>query len=230
MKILAVDTSTKSCSVAIVDNENLLAELTLVIEDTNNRHLMDMVDKAVKLSGITCSMLDGFAVIKGPGTFTGLRIGISTVKGLAFALNKPVAGISSLEALAMQVYPFPDFICSLLDARRNEVYYAGYQFQNGRLIKIMKEQVARPERLSDSLKKVSLFVGNGGVVYKKTIQDKMGDQACFATPGQNVIKASTVAFLGLTRFIKQDEDNVHALVPDYIRQSDAELNFKRKKG
>ena len=102
MKILAVDTATKSCSVAIVDKDTLLAEVSITSKQTHSRHLMEMVNRAMGMSGLNISGLDGLAVTIGPGSFTGLRIGISSVKGLAMASGKPVVGISSLDVLAMQ--------------------------------------------------------------------------------------------------------------------------------
>ena len=104
MKILALDTAAKSCSVAIVDKESVLAELTLCREQTHSKHLMEMINTTIELSGIIVSELDGFAVTRGPGSFTGLRIGISSIKGLAAATCKPLVGVSSLDALAMQCF------------------------------------------------------------------------------------------------------------------------------
>ncbi|MGD9326825.1 MAG: tRNA (adenosine(37)-N6)-threonylcarbamoyltransferase complex dimerization subunit type 1 TsaB, partial [Desulfobacterales bacterium] len=102
MKILALDTATQSCSVAIIDGEQLLAELTRANVKTHSRHLMDLIETVCLAADLSVRDMDGFAVTIGPGSFTGLRIGISTIKGLAFSLSKPVAGVSSLEALAWQ--------------------------------------------------------------------------------------------------------------------------------
>ena len=131
MIILAVDTATTSCSVAIIDKKCVLAEITLLREETHSKHLMDMIHTAIGFSGLKLSDLDGFAVVRGPGSFTGLRIGITTVKGLAAGLKKPLVGISSLEALAMQASHSPYLICPLLDARRGEVYFSRYRFDRG---------------------------------------------------------------------------------------------------
>ena len=122
MKILAVDTATNSCSAAIVDDGIACAELTTVNNQTHSKHLLHMIDTVCDMSGLKITDMDGFAVTIGPGSFTGLRIGISTVKGLAWPLNKPVVGISSLDALAWQCIPAAYPICTLLDARKQEVY------------------------------------------------------------------------------------------------------------
>ncbi len=115
MKILAVDTATKGCSVAVTENSILLTELTLVSSRTHSKHLMGMIETAFSMSGLTVNDIDGFAVTKGPGSFTGLRIGISAIKGLASAAGKPVAGVSTLDSLAFQ-FPsdYPHLICPLL--------------------------------------------------------------------------------------------------------------------
>ena len=128
MKILAIDTATMSCSAAIVADGLLRAELNTVTNQTHSKHLMDMIHTVCDMSEIKIAEVDGFAVTIGPGSFTGLRIGISTIKGLAWSLNKPVVGVSSLDAIAWQCDLSPYPICSLLDARKHEVYYCLYLF------------------------------------------------------------------------------------------------------
>ena len=145
MRILAVDTSTRSCSVAVVDGNDLLAEVTSGNGQTHSRHLMAMIDSVLGLAGLDLSMTDGLAFTCGPGSFTGLRIGISTILGLAAATRKPIVGISGLDALAMQAATPDMTICPLIDGRRNEVYCARYRWINGELVKEMAEQVLLPE-------------------------------------------------------------------------------------
>ena len=225
MRILAVDTATTSCSVAIVDNTSLLSEFTLAKEETHSKHLMDMIKAALRMSGLNFSDLDGFAVTRGPGSFTGLRIGISTIKGLAVASEKPVVGVSSLETLALQVSYSRDLICPILDARRGEVYFSRYRFLNGHLKKQTKERVAPPDQAVDDLNESCLFVGNGAVVYKEMILEKMGEFASFAPLIQNTIRASTMAYLSMAKFENNDTDDIEKILPYYIRKSDAELNL-----
>ncbi len=118
MKILALDTATKSCSVALTENGRLCAELTTLKDQTHSKHVMDLIHSVFEISGVSISDVDGFAVTIGPGSFTGLRIGISTIKGLAHAVGKPIVGISSLKALAWQCTDQNFLICPLLDARK----------------------------------------------------------------------------------------------------------------
>jgi tRNA threonylcarbamoyladenosine biosynthesis protein TsaB len=225
MIILAVDTATTSCSVAIVDKKSVLAEVTVLRKETHSRHLMDMIHTAIGFSGLDFSDLDGFAVVRGPGSFTGLRIGITTVQGLAAGSKKPLVGVSSLEALAMQVSNWPYLICPLLDARRGEVYFSRYRFINGRLKKQMEEKVTPPDRAVGDLCESCLFVGNGAWLYKKILLEKLGEFASFAPIIQNTIRASTVAYLSLEKFENSDTDDIGKFMPHYIRKSDAELNL-----
>ena len=226
MKILAVDTATLSCSAAIVDNGLVCAELTTVNNQTHSKHLMNMIDTVCDISGLKIADMDGFAVTRGPGSFTGLRIGISTVKGLAWSLNKPVVGISSLDALAWPCAPGAYLVCTLLDARKHEVYYCRYHFQDGELKKEGIEQFVVPTEVINDIREPCLFVGNGATLYKEEILEKLGELAFFAGWNQNSIRASSVAGLSLNRFIHHQTDDVALLVPHYIRKSDAELHRK----
>jgi tRNA threonylcarbamoyladenosine biosynthesis protein TsaB len=225
MRILAVDTAAASCSVAILDQAALAAELTLNKKETHSKHLMEMIHAILKISGFGLSDVDGFAVTKGPGSFTGLRIGISTIKGLAAASGKPIVGVSSLEALAVQVPFFPDLICPLIDARKGEVYFSRYRFINGHLEKQTNEQVTRPEKALDHLKESCLFVGNGALLYKNKILEILGRFAFFAPITHNTIRASTVAYLSIARFKSEKTDEIEKFSPHYIRRSDAELKI-----
>lgn len=225
MKILAVDTATQSCSVAIIDTGSLSAELTTVNDQTHSKHLMDLIHAVLRLAGFRIGDMGGFAVTLGPGSFTGLRIGISTVKGLAQALDKPVVGISSLDTLAWQCTDRTYLICPLLDARKGEVYFATYRLDNDRLIPKSTERVKPPEKAVQDIKEPCVFVGNGAQLYRKDIKAALGNMAYFALGGQNIIRASSVAFLSVDRFETHNTDEVASLVPHYIRKSDAELNF-----
>ena len=177
------------------------------------------------MSGLNLSDLDGFAVTRGPGSFTGLRIGISTIKGLALASEKPVVGVSSLETLALQMSYSRDLICPILDAHRGEVYFSRYRFLNGHLKKQTKECVAPPDKAVEDLNESCLFVGNGALLYKEMILEKMGKSASFAPMIQHTIRASTMAYLSMAKFEKNDTDDIEKILPYYIRKSDAELNL-----
>jgi len=245
MKILAVDTAANTCSVAVADSRflhggsglylspgkeaGILTEISSVTRQTHSKHLMGMIRLVLEMAGMTISDVQGFAVAKGPGSFTGLRIGISTIKGLAAASGKPAAGVSNLDALAFQ-FPFSPYpICTLLDARKGEVYSSFYRFENGNLKKEGKDRVISPGTLVSEIREPCLFAGNGALLYRKTIQEKMGGNAYFAPACHNVIRASSVARLSLDQFEKNDTDGIAPFEPHYIRKSDAELGFGKKK-
>jgi len=233
MKILAVDTATKSCSVAIAADTSLLAEQTLISSETHSKHLMRMIKTVLDLSDLAVSEMDGWAVTLGPGTFTGLRIGVSAVKGLAAAFGKPVAGISSLDALAAQAAEPAGLICPMIDARRGEVYCALYRLNsnvpdNGKLIKEMDEDVLSPDKAIFGIHEPCLFIGNGAALYKQTIIDNLGSLAQFAAPCQNTICASTVARLGIKKLKNNAADKTDTFTPRYLRKSDASLKIKTK--
>ncbi len=223
MKVLAVDTATKSCSVAVVSDEQILAEMTILNEQTHSKHLMDLISSTIKISGLELKDLDGFAVTRGPGSFTGLRIGISTVKGLAAASEKPIVGISTLNALASQFSFSPYLICPVLDARKNEVYCSTYRFTDTTLRNIMHEQVLSLEQAISNINETCLFIGDGVYANKKIIIDKLEEFAKFAIPCQNVIRASSVALLGISKIRSNNTENTETFIPNYIRKSEAEL-------
>jgi len=224
MRILAVDTSTRSCSVAVVDRSDLLAEVTSGNGQTHSRHLMAMIDSALGLAGLNLSMTDGLAFTCGPGSFTGLRIGISTILGLSTATRKPIVGISGLDALAMQAAAPDMTICPLIDGRRNEVYCARYRWVNGELVKEAAEQVLSPELAISGLNNTPvLFAGNGAQLYQTLIRDRLGDCARFALNCQNTLRASTVAWISMKRFEMGDVDDIFRFEPMYIRRPDAKI-------
>jgi tRNA threonylcarbamoyladenosine biosynthesis protein TsaB len=227
MKILALDTATNSCSVAATDDGALSAELTIQKNQTHSKHLMKLIHSVLESAGFAVGDLDGLAVTIGPGSFTGLRIGISAIKGLAHALGKPVVGVSTLQALAWQCGQTPYLICPLLDARKGEVYAATYHFNADQLVQKTSARALIPEAIVEDIKSPCVFIGTGARLYRQNIIAALGNLAHFVPEGQNIIRASSVAFLSMPRFDTNDSDGISGLVPHYIRKSDAELNFGR---
>ncbi|MFQ5483918.1 MAG: tRNA (adenosine(37)-N6)-threonylcarbamoyltransferase complex dimerization subunit type 1 TsaB [Desulfobacterales bacterium] len=228
MRILALDTATDCCSIAIIDEDTLLAEINLISGETHSKHLMGMIKHLLHLSGCLLSDIDGFAVTRGPGSFTGLRIGISATKGLAMAAGKSMVGVSVLDALAFQLPFSSSLICPILDARKGEVYFALYRSCRGGLQKETEEQVLTPQQALSRIKEPCIFFGQGAKTYQKVIKEEKGDFAYFPSPSQNILRASTVAFIGMDRFKKKMTDDISDFIPHYIRKSDAELADKKK--
>ncbi len=227
MKILAVDTTSHGCSVAVVDNQKVLAEFHLLKRETHSKHLLSSIDSLLETSGLDITQVDGFAVAKGPGSFTGLRIGISTVKGLAAATGKPVTGVSSLKALACGVPVCREQICAIIDARKNEVYASFYRYVDNNIVRITKEIAVSPHELVKKIDETTLFVGSGVDVYKQKLVDIAGQNSIFSSERNNYINAVNVANLAALSFQKGDNSDIAGLVPNYIRKSDAEINLQR---
>lgn len=233
MNILAVDTATKSCSVAVVNKKTIISEYTVTHKDTHSRFVMGLIHEILGISHLAVKDMDGFAVTIGPGSFTGLRIGLSTVKGLALATGKPVVGVSSLAALAFPVcIPISapvkgknTLICPMLDARRNEVYAGGYRFNGMALINEQPARVVRPDEAIKDIDEPCLFVGDGAVAYAELIKSNLGQLAVFADFSGNIIRASVVGHIAIERFKNKDTDNPGLLKPVYLRKSDAEKNL-----
>jgi tRNA threonylcarbamoyladenosine biosynthesis protein TsaB len=228
MKILALDTATKSCSVALTDNGTVSAELTTLKDQTHSKHLMELIHSVFEIAGTGIRDVDGFAVTIGPGSFTGLRIGISTIKGLAHAMGKPVVGVSSLKALAWQCADENHCIYPFLDARKGEVYWASYLFEGARLVQKTAARATAPEAALEDIKNPCVFIGNGAQLYRKQIKSKLGHFAHFVPKDKDILKASSIALLSLERFNAREVDEAGSLIPHYIRKSDAELKFDNK--
>ena len=226
MKILAVDTSTSTCSVGITNADGVLAESVDSSGQTHARHLMGMIHSSIAASGISIEEIDGLAVVTGPGTFTGLRIGISTIKGLAYALSRPAVGVTSLAALAFQAELRTKFVCPVMDARRSEVYYGLYVSEGGEASQVGMHHVAPPSALAREIDGSCQFIGNGARLYRETFETALGSLAMFSHTCRDTIRVGTVAKLALKQFQKKEPHKLSAVVPYYIRKSDAERHAK----
>jgi tRNA threonylcarbamoyladenosine biosynthesis protein TsaB len=229
MKILSIDTSTSTCTVGVVDARGILAQSVDDSGQTHARHLMGMIDGTLTQAGISVQAIEGFAVITGPGTFTGLRIGISTTQGLAYALSKPIAGVTSLDALAAQSDLSVTHICSMMDARRSEVYYGLYESVAGHQRQIGQHGVSRPVEMLKHVKEPCHFIGTGARLYQDLIKSSLGSLAQFSQTSKDAIQAETIANLAMAQFQACDNQQLPAVSPYYIRRSDAEIHSHRIK-
>jgi tRNA threonylcarbamoyladenosine biosynthesis protein TsaB len=221
--LLTIDTSTSAGSVALSRGEQLLGEELLNIKATHTDRLLLSLARLLEDTGVGLEAVDAFGVVLGPGSFTGLRVGVATVKGLAMATGKPVVGISSLQALAAQV-PYPRYpLCALLDARKKQVYAGLYRWEGGLPVVQGDERVVFPEDLLDDLEGDILFVGNGAAVYRTLIVRRLGPRAHFSPWPMDVPRASTVAALALAQWRNGQAMSAEGLAPRYIRPSEAEL-------
>jgi tRNA threonylcarbamoyladenosine biosynthesis protein TsaB len=227
MKILAVETSTQAGSVAVVDDEELVSERFVKTPRTHSERLLSAIDDVLEMSGVTLAELDGFAVSLGPGSFTGLRIGLSTVKGLAMATEKPLAGIPTLDVLAQNV-PFTSrLVCPMLDARKSQIFAALFRWQeDGGLAKLTENMAVKPEDLLGRISEEVVVLGSGVRTYQEVILEKLGARTFIAPPHLQHPRAAVVGCLGLDLMKRKGfhGDPLH-VVPVYVRPSEAELKW-----
>jgi tRNA threonylcarbamoyladenosine biosynthesis protein TsaB len=230
MRILAVDTATRTGSVAVLEDDTVVVEVQVTNSETHAKRLMSAVDSTLRMARMEMGDLDGFAVTTGPGSFTGLRIGISAVKGFSFATGRPVAGVSTLDALAYQFPWCPSLVCPFMDARKAQVYTALYKGKgDGDWEKVVSDRVVNPRQWLMQIERLCLFVGDGAVLYKDQIKDILGPRARFAAPYLNTLRASVVAHVGLKQIREGRAVKVAQLVPYYIRKSEAEIKLEQGK-
>ncbi len=230
MKLLAIDTSTTSCSVAVIEGRTPVSQLMLTKRETHSKTLLQSIDTVLDESRNSISDMEGFAVVTGPGSFTGLRIGLSTIKGLASATGAPVAGVSSLEALAYGIPQCDETICALIDARKNEVYAGFFMYNGTRLERVGEDCVVDPEALAGGLTGKTILAGTGAVTYQSVFEEIAGDRIVFLNDSYHHINAVNVGFIALAAFEQNDPENTSILLPNYIRKSDAEIDYEKKHG
>lgn len=222
MKILGIDTSTPIGSVALIDGDNIVAEHTLDIVQAHSSRLMPAIDSVLKWGDITVDALDGCAVGIGPGSFTGIRIGVATIKSICYAVDKPIVGVSTLEAIAYNLRWSNSIICPLLDARRSEIY--GAIFEGRTKWERLSGDLCLPinaflDRIQEDTPAdcVINFVGDGLATYGDVVRENLGDRVHFADAIFNVPRGGTIAYLGAQRLQQGDSDSYWTLVPNYVR-------------
>jgi tRNA threonylcarbamoyladenosine biosynthesis protein TsaB len=228
MKVLSVETSTMLGGVAIADGEaGLIAELRLNVKTTHSERLMTVIDHALVQSELALGEIDVFAVAIGPGSFTGLRIGLSTVKGLSYSTGKPVVAVPTLEAFAWN-FPHCEYpVCLMLDARRGEVYAAVFRWEGNGFQREIEDTSVSPEDLLNRLPWTTLFAGEGALLYRDTIRSIMKDKAVMA-PSQGMVPSpANVAMLGLLKAARGEFVGAAEAVPLYIRRSEAEVKWRK---
>ena len=237
MKILGLDSSGIVASVAIVEDENLIAEYTVNYKKTHSQTLLPMLDELVKMTELDLGTIDAIAVAGGPGSFTGLRIGSATAKGLGLALNKPLIHVPTVDGLAYNVFGCEDIICPIMDARRNQVYTGIYTFskkageKEGRnlvepVFQVIKMQMAVSiEELAERLNRYRrpvVFLGDGVPVYENVLAEKLTVPYSFAPAYMNRQRAAVVGTLAIQYYKSGKFETAEEHRPDYLRVSQAE--------
>ena len=223
MLILAVDTCSPSGSVALVSGTKLLGEFNLDSKMTHSERLLPAVKFLFRAVGSSLEEIDGYAVAVGPGSFTGIRIGMSTIKAFAFAHNKPVAPVSNLEALALKLrLPQSRLLCPILDARRGEVYAALFEAKAGKLAEVVPQSVYKPDGFFSLLPshRVISFIGSGVDIFKDRIFEYFKDKARF--PQRSHFIGHEVGILGYKVLNRNKGMDFREVEPLYFRKSQAE--------
>lgn len=229
MHVLAIHTATAVCGVALTSDDRVAGEIQLYGPKQHSEHLLRLIDGLCTQTGIPLTSIDIIAVTAGPGSFTGLRVGISTAQGLAMALKRPLVGVSTLEALAAQAYSPGRHVCPMIDARKQQVYTCLYRYaETGTLQIVVPETVTAPERWIAELPMATLFIGDAACVHRDYIE-KMMQKGLVAPDFLAIPRAATVALLARNRYLHTAPEECATIAPCYVRLPDAELNPQVRK-
>lgn len=223
MHILAVDTNSSAGSIALLKGRNLLAELNLDVPTTHSERLLSGIAYLLKILGMKSQDIEGYALAVGPGSFTGIRIGMGTIKGMAAAHDRPIVPVSNLEALAHKLrVPQARLLCPMIDARKNEIYAALYEVQSRRLREIIPQGVYKPDRFFSLLpsQRVISFLGSGADLYRSQLQNYIRDKARFSRRSWYIAyEVALIGYEGLQAGLGKDFQEIEPL---YLRKSQAE--------
>jgi tRNA threonylcarbamoyladenosine biosynthesis protein TsaB len=225
MKILALDSSGLVASVAVTEDDKLLAEYTVNYKKTHSQTLLPMLDEIAGMIDLDLSTLDAIAVAAGPGSFTGLRIGSATAKGLGLALEKPLISVPTVDALAYNLWGSDHLICPVMDARRNQVYTGIYEFRNGELAVLEEQMAVSVEELSEILNQKNrevIFLGDGVPVYRELLESLLRVPRTYAPAHMNKQRAGAVAALAAVYWKQGKIQAARDHAPNYLRLSQAE--------
>lgn len=231
MRILGIESSSLVASAAIYEDGITMAEYTVDFKMTHSQTLLPMIDEMVKLVGIDLNTIDAIAVSGGPGSFTGLRIGSATAKGLGLALNKPLIHVPTLDATAYNLFGASGLICPIMDARRKQVYTGIYRYEDHRLVTVKDQMAVGIEELLSMLNEMGetvTFLGDGVPVFKDIIADKLEVPFSFAPAHLSRQRAGAVGALGVLYYKEGRTETAAEHKPDYLRVSQAERERAQK--
>lgn len=231
MKVLGIDSSGLVASVAVAEEETLLAEYTVNYKKTHSQTLLPMLDEIAKMTELELSTIDVIAVAAGPGSFTGLRIGSATAKGLGLVLKKPLVSVPTVAALAYNLWGSDALICPLMDARRNQVYTGIYRFEDGKLITVQEQTTVAVTEIAGQLNMLGekvIFLGDGVPVYREILKETVKVPFLFAPAHMNRQRAGSVAMLGMELAKEEKTETAAAHQPNYLRLSQAERERAQK--
>ncbi len=227
MNILAIDTSTNVLGVGIASNEKIIGEYITNIKRNHSTRVLPAIDFLLKDCGMDIKEINKIIVANGPGSYTGLRIGLTIGKTLAWTLNKPIVGVSSLKLMAASARYFDGYISPVMDARRGNIFTGLYEYKEGKLMQAIDDQHIPTEEWCKLLKtfdKPVLFLGNDVIIHEQVIVNQLDKQVQFAPITVNIPKPGELALLA--KDLK--EKNVHSFAPNYLRLAEAEAKWREK--
>jgi len=217
MRILGIDTSSRFNTIGLIDGAQILADFTWEARDNSLQKIILSIDLVLTSAEFTLADIDGLAVGIGPGSWTGVRVGVTVGKILAYATNKPICGISSLDALAYQAKDIPTPLCPLIDAGRENVYAAFYRPQGETIVKESEYYVGHVKGLLKLINEPTLFLGHAAHLYRQMIVEELGPLANYR--GEDVQRGSVIALLALPRLQRGEGDDTLSLAPLYLKES-----------
>lgn len=233
MKILGIDSSGLVASVAVVEDENMLAEYTVNYKKTHSQTLLPMLDAIGTMIELDLKTIDAIAVAAGPGSFTGLRIGSATAKGLGLALDKPIVPVPTVDGLAYNLYGTDKLVCPMMDARRSQVYTGVYEFHGRRLQAKISQKAEAVQELAQELNQLGrevIFLGDGVPVYQELLESLLCVEHQYAPAHMNKQRAGAIAVLG-EQYLKEGRvESAREHQPEYLRMSQAERERAKKHG
>lgn len=230
MRVLSLDSATEVASCAVMEDSKLLGEVIINYKMQHSKTLLPIIDSLLTSLDLTLKDIDGFVVSKGPGSFTGLRIGMATIKGFSQGTKKPFVSVSTLDSLAYNMCYTGGIICPILDALRGNVYTALYRFNGAELVTINEYMIISVEELILLLlkhKSPVCFIGDGIVKHGISLKESLPDIS-FAPVNLNLARASSLAEIGLKRLSLGEKDNIYNASPMYLRKPQAEREYENK--
>lgn len=232
MYVLGIESATPVAGVAVTDSGRILAERMVNNRKTHSGHLLPMIKAVIGEAGIGSGDIGGIAVSSGPGSFTGIRIGMSTAKTLAQVWQVPIVGVSTLDALAHPLAGLSGLVCPVLNARKNELYTAVYDGSGGVIKNLTGPKALRPDALAGLLAgwpdRTVWFLGDGVDEYRHRLIELLGNRAFFVPGAINLPRGSSVADLGWIRLEEGGGTDPLSLLPNYVRLSEAEVKWQQK--
>ncbi|WP_410208767.1 tRNA (adenosine(37)-N6)-threonylcarbamoyltransferase complex dimerization subunit type 1 TsaB [Fusobacterium sp.] len=226
MLVLAIDTATKIASVSLYDDKaGILGEINLYVKVNHSNIIMTAVDNLFKMTKLSIDDVDRVAVTIGPGSFTGIRIGVSIAKGLVYGTDKKIVGINELDVIAYNAENRNETIVSLIDARKERVYYSIYKYEGKKLVRISDYRDGSLREILDNLEDEHyVFVGDGAIAYRSLIEEKMQDRGVIFSNTGSIPRAAVAARVA----IQKNENNLYMLEPFYVNKSQAEREKEKR--